>query len=391
VDSDGDYSKRYPLFPAVLAGLLSVTGERTWVLYAVNALFGGVIVLLTAFLAGRLWSDPAVSRAVAWAVALYPGLIAYGAVLQTESLYIALLLAVFLCAYRLMDRQTLWQAAGLGLTAGLAALTRAVFLGFFPLLLLFLALMQRRISGRIGWNGLALAVLVFVVVLVPWTWRNYQVHHAVIPVSSLTGHLLVIGNSPYASGTWSTRPGFEEWYAKQLRAKGIVDAGSLTELERGDLAARIGWEYLLTHPVATAKLALVKAHIFWFYPITTSDSRSPLQAVAMVADVFLYLAALFGIVRMRKPSGGLLPVAGAVVFFALVPVLLHAEARYRLPLVPFLCLFAAWTALPAAGGAEWKELVKRNRRRVRWAAVGTLGILAVYALTAWMVLTGHIS
>jgi 4-amino-4-deoxy-L-arabinose transferase-like glycosyltransferase len=391
VDSDGEYSKRYPLFPAILAALLRVAGDQTWVLYLVNALFGGLTVLLSALLAGRLWGDPGVSRAVAWGVALYPGLVVYGAVLQTESLYIALFLCAFLCAYRVLERPAWWGMVALGLTAGLATLTRAVFLGFFPLLLLLLAVMQRKLSGNVAWKGFALAVLTFIAVLLPWTWRNYQVHGALIPVASLTGNLLVIGNNPFATGTWSTRPGFREWYREQVRATGSGDVDSLTEVERGNVAARIGWQYMVSHPLATARMALVKARIFWLYPITTSDSNRPVQAVAMVADVFLYLAALFGWVRMRKPSGGLLPVAGALAFFGLVPLILHAEARYRLPLVPLFCLFAAWTALPGVGRGEWKELIQRNRNRVRWAVAAILVLLAGYLLTAWMVLTGEIS
>jgi 4-amino-4-deoxy-L-arabinose transferase-like glycosyltransferase len=153
VDSDGEYSKRYPLFPAILAALLRVAGDQTWVLYLVNALFGGLTVLLSALLAGRLWGDPGVSRAVAWGVALYPGLVVYGAVLQTESLYIALFLCAFLCAYRVLERPAWWGMVALGLTAGLATLTRAVFLGFFPLLLLLLAVMQRKLSGNVAWKA----------------------------------------------------------------------------------------------------------------------------------------------------------------------------------------------------------------------------------------------
>jgi 4-amino-4-deoxy-L-arabinose transferase-like glycosyltransferase len=391
VDSDGEYSKRYPLFPSVLAVLLKAFGDSDWLLYTVNALFGAVVVLFSGLLSEALWKNAAVARATAWAVALYPGLIAYGAVLQTESLYTALLLGGLLAAYRLVWRGGRGWALGLGLTAGLAVLTRAVFLGFFPVLLVLLAVVQKRLGRRVGWTGLTTAALAFVLVLTPWTWRNYQVHHALVPISSLGGQLVLLGNNPHATGTWSTGPGFEEWYRGELQRRGIADVRGLSELERADVAARIGWDYATGHPLEEAVLAIKKIQIFWFYPITTSDSAHALQAVAMVADVFLYLSCMLGLIQMWKPQVSLLPVAGALLVFALTPVLLHSEARYRLPLVPLLCLFAGWAGLPTSGVEEWKELVRRKRGQLRWVIAGTLAVIGGYAVTAWMVLSGHIS
>jgi 4-amino-4-deoxy-L-arabinose transferase-like glycosyltransferase len=390
VDLDGEYSKRAPLFPGLMAVLLRIFGDRQWVLYLVNAMFGGLVVLLTGLLAAALWRDPALSRGAAWASALYPGLIAYGAVLQTESLYIVLFLGAMVFVVRFLEVPAWWTAAGFGVAAGLATLTRAVFLGFFPLLLALMVFTGRRRAAEM-WRGLALAVLLFCVVLAPWTWRNFQVHHALIPVSSVGGRLMLFGNNPYATGTWSTRAGFNEWYRDELRRRGVDDPASLTEAESESLDARIGWEYAVSHPVQTAGIMLKKAQIFWFYPVTTSDSDRPLQAVAVLADLFLLLAAMLGLVRMRAPAVSLLPVWGALVYFTAVCLLLQAEARYRLPLIPFVCLAAGWTALPLPGKQEWADLVRRRERRVRWVAAGVLTIVAAYAITAWMVFTGSIS
>ena len=79
----------------------------------------------------------------------------------------------------------------------------------------------------------------------------------------------------------------------------------------------------------------------------------------------------------------------ALLFFAALPLILHAEARYRLPLVPFLCMIAAWAALPTMAEESWRGLLLGNR--LLWAVAGVAGIVVVYAITAWMVLRGSIA
>ena len=390
VDSNGEYSIRYPLYPYLLAALIKVFGDSRWVMYLVNALMSALVPVLCAFLARSIWADKTVALASAWAAALYPGLVVYGAVLQTESLYLVLFLAALLLAVRLAERPGLRNAIALGIAGGLAALARAVFLGFFPILLALFLVMRRRDGGQAGWRWTGVAAVVFLLVLVPWTWRNYLIHGTLIPISSLGGHLVLIGNNPYATGTWSTLPGFERWYRDELRKNGISEPDSLTEVERGRIAARVGIDYMVAHPLEVAGRVITKAHIFWFYPITNSDSNLPLQGVAVMADVLLYLAAVLGMVRMRNAGGRLVPVIGAMVFFAVLALVLHAEARYRLPLMPLICMFAGWTALPAMGEDDWRRLLL-DGSRFRWGVAGAVAIIMVYAVTGWMVLTGSIA
>ncbi len=390
VDLDGESSKRAPLFPYLLAALLVVSGGHAWILYVVNALLGGAAVLLSGLIGEILWREPALSRAVAWAVAMYPGLIAYGAVLQTESLYIALFLGAMLAIYRLAALPGWGAAAVLGVTAGLAALTRGVLLGLFPFLLILAGVAARRLRGSVPWRELALAAVVFLAVLTPWTVRNYRVHGALVPVVSIGGRLLLLGNNPYATGTWSTRPGFQEWYGNELQHRGW-SGRVLTERERNEADLRIGLDYALSHPLAGMLLALKKAQIFWFYPVTTSDSHRPLQALAVMADILLLLAAMAGAARMRSPALSLIPVGGVLLLSTAVSLVLHAEARYRLPLVPLICLAAGWSALPSPGREEWARALRKHPTRTRWVVAGTAVVLAAYAITAWMVLTERIN
>ena len=83
-------------------------------------------------------------------------------------------------SYRFVDRPTQGRAFGLGVLAALAALTRAEGLWFIPVLLLPLA-------WRAGQHRLRLASspsLGALVLLVPWTVRNYVAFHRFVPVAN---------------------------------------------------------------------------------------------------------------------------------------------------------------------------------------------------------------
>lgn len=389
LDTNGEYSMRSPLFPLMLGGLFGIAGPGLTLAHLLNCVLGVLVVFLCYVLSMEVFQDQLAALCSALCASFYPGLVVYSVMLQTETLYMVFFLGLFLVVYTLWEKPTLVDCAALGILAGLAVLTRAVFLGFFPLIVAILWLRWKR-EGVPFVREAAVMVALFLVTLAPWTLRNYSIHGTLVPVSSWGGHSLLIGNNPYATGTWSTKAGFEEWYTDRLHERGISSAKELTEVERGAVARSVAIDYMLSHPVDVAALALKKAHIFLVYPITNSDSNIRLQAIAIVADVVLLSLAAVGIVGGKTGRISLLPVVLAVGFFTLFQILLHAEARYRLPLVPFACLIAG------AGAASLLDVRQRrillgNRRGLRTLGMFFGGIAVVYAYTGLMFLTGSIS
>ena len=168
-------------WPGFLAGLFTITGPSVDAGQMANLVFAALVFALTATLGTELFRDRMVGRATVLLLTLYPNQIAYVPLLSTEIFYEFLLL---LCVWLLMQER-LALALLSGLLFGVATLTKTqtLFLPGFLLLGVFLAAPSRRSLTRLA--GLACAVYVaMILVVAPWTYRNYAVFGAFIPVST---------------------------------------------------------------------------------------------------------------------------------------------------------------------------------------------------------------
>jgi 4-amino-4-deoxy-L-arabinose transferase-like glycosyltransferase len=302
------------------------------------------------------------------------------------------------------------MGAGLGLVAGLAGLTRAIFVPFFPLLLIAVGIGQIR-SGQRKMAPIGVALVTFIVVLFPWSVRNYELHGRVIPVSTFAGPSLLLGNNPYSHGTTRLGAGFDDWFERQVEDRTGKTREELTEAEWSEVSGQIALDYISEHRGKWLSNLFRKAQVMLVYPITNSDQYPWVQFLAVCAEGFLILAAALGlltplVVRRRSGHAGtsvrewgarsgfhssrtLVWLAWAVAFFLVAHILLHAEARYRLPLAPVLCALAgAGIAHPAPGTNRWRTWSAGRRL---WLGVFWICILSLYGVTGWMYLNGLIA
>ncbi len=410
VDSNGTRSVRAPLFPAALAALSLLDGGTMTLAYILNVLCGALAVWMVFLLAVAAGGTRAGARWAAGLAALFPGLIIYSGLLQTESLYLVFFLGAMLLALDLTRTPTIGKGIGLGAVGGLAALTRAVFFPFFPLLLVAVGIGQYRKRHR-ELISLAAALLSFVIVLLPWGIRNYSIHDRVIPVSTFAGPSLLLGNNPYSHGTTKLGDGFEGWVAQKLEERTGKTKEELTEAEWSEASGEVALDYIREHPGRWMSNLLRKAQVMLVYPITHTDAYPWVQMLAVCAEAFLLLAAALGLLtplslerrrvqvgetagdavyRLKAHASRTLVLLGCVVIvFLLIHTLLHAEARYRLPLVPLLCVMAGiGLAHPGYRGNRWYAWSggRRGTLGLLWG-----GIIALYGVTGWMYARGVIS
>jgi hypothetical protein len=389
VDSNGDFSVRAPLYPGMLALVFLLSDGSVAAGHILNALLGiGVVALLYA-LALDIVGERRGAGIAAVAGGVYPGLVVYGALLQTETLYICFFLGALLAGHRWSEKPSWDAAVMLGLLAGSAALTRAVFLGFIPLLLLSVWWASGSKSPR-GAGQLLAALGLALLLLTPWLIRSHGIHGSLIPISSGGGNSLLTGNSPFSTGGWRLEPGFQEWYVEQARKLGVENPDELDEVARSRLSGAVAADYILEHPLDALGLGLKKSHIYWIYPISHSDSNIGLQAVAVGLDALLYAGASIGLVFSFISYRKFVPFYAALAFFWAVQVVLHSEARFRLPVVPVLILFFSLGCVALLDKGKRETCLGSPVRR-RWVAFLLFAVAGAYGITAWLFIAGDIT
>jgi 4-amino-4-deoxy-L-arabinose transferase-like glycosyltransferase len=152
------------------------------------ALGGGTVVLIG--LLGRRVGGEQTGIIAAAIAALYPVMIAADGSLMSEGLYSLLIAALLLLAFRLRDHPSARSAAALGAVTGLAALTRSEALALLLLLVAPIALTRQARRLRL----LAVAVLAAVLVIAPWTIRNWAQWGRPVLISTNDGTLLAGAN-----------------------------------------------------------------------------------------------------------------------------------------------------------------------------------------------------
>jgi 4-amino-4-deoxy-L-arabinose transferase-like glycosyltransferase len=332
---------RPPVTPVTWALFFAIFGHRFDVIRLVDILYGTASLLLL-FLIGRRMFNERVGLMAAAALAVWPGAIVMTGGLMTETLYVMLeLLFVWLCL-RAGERPTLARFVLAGLCAGLATLTRPNMLLLLPLLPVWSAVAFRG-QGHALVKSLAVPAAA-VAVIAPWSVRNYLVFHKFIPVSTLSGTNLLIGNNDLAL-RYPDRIG----YYLDDKVPGFAErARGLNEAERDELALQMARSWLRSHRDRWGLLAWSKLKQFWS-PFLHQPSRLARWGMLLSWGPVLPLAlptlvaTFWGFARKR--DAGL--IVHTLILSALAGYLIvYAIPRYRFPIEPFFIL-------PAAATADW--------------------------------------
>ena len=228
-----------PLYSLVLA-LPSVVGFRSFGAHQITScLVGAAMIPLVAALT-RSFAGRTAAVAAAVVVAGSPNLWVIDGLLFSEGLAAVLVVACMICALRLHARPTLRRSCVFGVCAGLAALTRPETLLLLPLLGLPVILVHRRDLGAKGLAAvLAGMSLSCVMILMPWTVRNYETFRR--PVLLSTNGEAVLGFANCRQTYYTSAVGFWSITCPVTQGKSVGGSASADE---SDVAARLGAEGL---------------------------------------------------------------------------------------------------------------------------------------------------
>ena len=366
-----------PLYPHFLGALYALFEPSFTLPRLVQAALGATLCLLI-FRLGRVFS-PAVGYWAAGLAACYGPFIFFEGELLPPALALPLnLLALGALLWAVEGRQRRLLLPGF--LFGLSALCVANVLAFVPVAALWL------VWGRRGqFAGAAVLLLGTALAIAPVTWRNYYVGGDWVLISSNAGLNFYIGNNAQYDETVAIQPG-PAW--GELTARPHVEAGATQPSAQSRFFFAKAWDFMREQPVAYLKLLLYKLYLFWHgdeigrnQDLYFARQYAPLLQILLwkygVAFPFGLLAplALVGLGLsyrnglLRRPEPLLLALfAGA---YMLTVVAFFVSARYRLPVVPILLIFAAY------GGREIYLLYRRRAYRDLIVGCGAAFLLAV--------------
>jgi Flp pilus assembly protein TadD/4-amino-4-deoxy-L-arabinose transferase-like glycosyltransferase len=374
---------RAPLYPLFLAALYRVFGHDFLAVRLVEGIVGSLSCVLTWAIGERLFSRR-VGLVAGFGAALYGVLIHFDAELQIPVLLVFLVLGFFYALLRALGegkRPLAWSAAS-GALFGLAAITNPPVAVFLPALLW--AFWER---WRRGFPRAAIAAF-FALAVIPAaivTIYNATAGHDFVIVASQGGVNFYIGNNPQSDGHTAVVPGTRpDWWGGRFDTIKIAEREMGRPLRDSEVSRywfRQGLAFITGHPLQWLGLTARKFALFWSaVEIGNNESIPHVEAYSSIMRLPFFgfgLAAPLALAGMalawrERRRAALLPAAWIALFMAGV-VAFFVCARYRIPIVPFLLVFAAFALVE--GAALWR----RGERRALAvpALVLALALLAV--------------
>jgi hypothetical protein len=182
---------------------------------------------------------------------------------------------------------------------------------------------------------LAASVLTCVLVILPWTIRNYVTFHRLMPIRDNFGLELWIGN----------HEGVAHEYPSDFPLLNPAEYNRLGELEFMETKRRIAMQFIEQHPGEFLRLSLRRSFLFW-----TAPRNSAWPWISLLAWMGLILA-------LRRKALHAAPYAIVMLMFPLVYYVAHSYDTYRHPIESTILLLASYAAVTVA-----ESLLKRIPR-----------------------------
>jgi 4-amino-4-deoxy-L-arabinose transferase-like glycosyltransferase len=350
-------SFRAPAYPAFLALIYAIAGvgpRRFFAARLAQAALGATLAPLSWALARQTGFSKRTAQWAALIIAVFPLLVIYPLALVSENLFVPLLALALGLTLRAAERGRARDHALAGLVLGFATLTRSVVAGFAPLA----ALWTWRVAGerRAGFRNGALLILCFLLATTPWAVRNTLLHGQPTWIETSLGYNLYVGYHPRSTGTFQ--------YGISLDLLPILD-----DLERSARGIEAFWRFVSSAPERVPYLMLRKAGHLWGL-----DSRALVyfyangylgQWSAWLLALTLLLACTPLVVLAPIAAGGLACgrmewrkalVALLVAYYTAAHMLIMAEPRFHVPLLPMVAVLAAYAVVerPWRGSRPWQ-------------------------------------
>jgi 4-amino-4-deoxy-L-arabinose transferase-like glycosyltransferase len=369
-----------PVLPSFLAGVYKIFGYNYLAPRIIQGFIGSLTVIIIYAIAQRLYN-----RRVAFlagsGMALYPPLVYACGIFYVLCLFTFLMaLSVYLLSLS-REYEGIRSSMFLilsGIVIGITILCRPIFLAFIPFAFIFVIFSSRgEILHRVAYG--ALLLLITFLTIFPWTLRNYVQYERPILVSTGGGLFLWRGNNELTRGDTADRylmPGFGETWTTRLEKlepdhrraltqkydKVQQDLQSIGSIDHDKYLQKLAFAFIIQHPGRSLELFIQKLHTLYAPFSRVQDENRDIiskKKRLILAAIFypMLLLGLFGMLNSLRTLRQHFVLYLPIVALTLVYGVLTAATRFRLPIDPYIIIFAS------SGIIVIWDLGSRARRR----------------------------
>jgi tetratricopeptide (TPR) repeat protein len=367
-----------PLYPYFLAVVYKLAGPNLLLVKLVQAGLGALTAGLT-YLLGRECFGTVAGLVAGFVAALYVPFIFYDSSILFPVLATLLNTAMLYMLCRGLRSGGVRSFLLAGILAGLSAAGNASILIFGPFLVVFLLVFGgEAFEHRLRRAGLF--VVGVAVIVAPITIRNAVVGGDFVPLTSNAGLNLYIGNNEKSTGAYVKPEGLDVYTDPEGEA--IAEAALGRDLKPSEVSRY--WtgralDFARTRPSEFASNLVRKLFLFWsVYEVPQIEHlpferrysrllRLPSPSYGIICP--LGLVGIFLALRRRREAW---PLFLFTVTYSFTIVAFFVVARYRLPMVPALMVFAGHAALWMISAA-----VRKAYRPLAYSLVGFAALFVV--------------
>ena len=336
------------LYTLYLAMVYSLVGYHPLVARLIQAILAGVLMPWLVYGLGRRIFNYKVGLVGAGLTAIYLYFVYYAAALMTETFYIMAILWTLNLAVQLGqptdqagNQNSRFQWFWLGLALGVTVLFRQVFLPFIPVLFGWLLWRSYRYQVRsvLCMIGILLgASAILLLLIAPWTARNYRAFDTFVLLNTNAGFAFFWGNHPIHGYNFISilpvgGPSYQELIPSEFKDLNEAD------LDRALLKRGLG--FIQAEPERYLILSISRfKDDFKFWPSPDSGLISNVSRVLSFGLLFPFM--IFGFVYYlpRSLSSTALILYLFVFVYTMIHLLSWTLIRYRLPVDAVLLVFA---------------------------------------------------
>ncbi|MCK4463363.1 MAG: glycosyltransferase family 39 protein [Candidatus Omnitrophica bacterium] len=315
----------YPLFLTFVYKLFGIQNYN--VVRMCQAILLSFIPLLLFLIAGMFLSEKIALTACIFGLIYKPFIVMdfYGGpiFLLSENLVIFTFL-IFVYLFLLsLKKESLLLVFLSGVSIGISALVRPMF-GLFIFLAVLIIIISKRISFKKAIQHIAILVISFSIVVLPWFIRNYLVFKKVV-FSTQTGKVLYGGNNPNAKGGW----------CRNIPADMREKTRQMSELESNIFFVKATVDYIRSNMRILPKL-MFKKIVVAFQPFYTGYEYNLFYAIFFP----FFILSLFA---MTKNNPFYLIMISAFIYFLFISLIFFGDPRFRYPFEPLFLIGASFS------------------------------------------------